>query len=302
MPRDSNNTYTLPEAPFQPNTVAQPTPVNNNFSDIANALTASLTRGETTAFSRSLLDDADAATARGTLGGTATGVAVFTAADAAAARTAIGATATGGAVMTAADAAAARTAIGATATGNALFTAADLAAAQSALSTSWSLCEAPRVVSAVTQVDFALPTAFRAYRLQVLDMVPSVNVQRLLGRFSNDNGATFLATANYTAFGHEVEAGAPSGFQVQTLSELRLTGQLNNAAQNAMQGEYIITPGSTSVRARLQGLATGANGTPFFSGGHYHGVWEGTLARMNAMRLFVSSGNLSGTFILEGLR
>jgi hypothetical protein len=67
MPRDSNNTYTLPEAPFQPNTVAQPTPVNNNFSDIATALTASLTRGETTAFSRSLLDDADAATARGTL-------------------------------------------------------------------------------------------------------------------------------------------------------------------------------------------------------------------------------------------
>jgi hypothetical protein len=90
MPRDSNNTYTLPEAPFQPNTVAQPTPVNNNFSDIATALTASFTRGETTAFSRSLLDDADAATARGTLGGTATGVAVFTAADAAAARATLG--------------------------------------------------------------------------------------------------------------------------------------------------------------------------------------------------------------------
>lgn len=68
MPRDSNQVYTLPEAAFQPNTVAQPTPVNNNFSDIATALTASLTRGETTPYTRTLLDDADAAAARATLG------------------------------------------------------------------------------------------------------------------------------------------------------------------------------------------------------------------------------------------
>lgn len=45
------------------------------------------------AFGRSLVDDADAAAARTTLGGTATGVAVFTAANAAAARTATGAAA-----------------------------------------------------------------------------------------------------------------------------------------------------------------------------------------------------------------
>ncbi|HEV7455175.1 MAG TPA: hypothetical protein VGN96_00245 [Roseococcus sp.] len=67
MPRDSNNVYTLPEAPFQPNTVAQPGAVNNNFSDVAGALTDSLTRAETTAFTRGLLDDADAAAARNTL-------------------------------------------------------------------------------------------------------------------------------------------------------------------------------------------------------------------------------------------
>lgn len=95
MPRDSNNIYSLPEAPFQPNTVAQPAPVNNNFSDIATALTDSLTRAETTPFTRGLLDDADAATARTTLGATATGGALFTAADATAARTTLGAAALG---------------------------------------------------------------------------------------------------------------------------------------------------------------------------------------------------------------
>lgn len=133
MPRDSNQVYTLPEAPFQTNTVAQPAAVNNNFSDIAAALTTSLTRGETTAFSRSLLDDPDASTARTTLGATTTGSALMTAADAAAARTALGATATGSAVLTAADAAAARTTLGATVTGTALLTAADAAAARTTL-------------------------------------------------------------------------------------------------------------------------------------------------------------------------
>lgn len=133
MPRDSNQVYTLPEAPFQTNTVAQPGAVNNNFSDIAAALTTSLTRAETTAFSRSLLDDPDASTARTTLGATTTGSALMTAADAAAARTTLGATVTGAALLTAADAAAARTTLGATATGTALLTAADAAAARTTL-------------------------------------------------------------------------------------------------------------------------------------------------------------------------
>jgi hypothetical protein len=56
-----------------------------------------------------LSDVASAATSLTNLGGTATGVAVFTAANAAAAQTAIGATVTGAALLTAASAVAART-------------------------------------------------------------------------------------------------------------------------------------------------------------------------------------------------
>lgn len=80
------------------------------------------------------LSDVDsAATSRTNLGGTATGVAVFTAANAAAAATAVGATVTGAAVLTAASEAAAQTAIGATVTGAALITAANAAAAATAV-------------------------------------------------------------------------------------------------------------------------------------------------------------------------
>lgn len=68
MPRDGSNTYSLPEAPFVANTPALASAVNSNFSDIATALTDSFTRAETTSFSRTLLDDANAAAACQTLG------------------------------------------------------------------------------------------------------------------------------------------------------------------------------------------------------------------------------------------
>lgn len=167
---------------------------------------------------------------------------------------------------------------------------------------SWQMCEPPRVVSAVTQVDFALPTAFRAYRLQVLDFVPSVNAERLLLRFSSDGGATFLNAANYSSFGHETVGTTGASFQNLGLTRISLAGELTNGAANALQAEYHITPGTTTIRPRVRGLSAGANGTPFFASGYYMGSWEGTLARMNAIRLFTGSGTMTGTFILEGLR
>lgn len=44
MARDGSGTYSLPEAPFVYNTVIDESAVNNNFSDIASALTASLAK------------------------------------------------------------------------------------------------------------------------------------------------------------------------------------------------------------------------------------------------------------------
>lgn len=48
MPRDGAGTYSLPQSPFQPNTVISSATVNSNFSDIATGLTGSLaSNGET---------------------------------------------------------------------------------------------------------------------------------------------------------------------------------------------------------------------------------------------------------------
>jgi len=91
------------------------------------------------AFGGTLIDDADAAAARTTLGATAVGANVFTAADQAAARSAIGVgTGTGDMVGSnnlsdVTNVATARTNLGATTVGANVFTAADAAAARSAI-------------------------------------------------------------------------------------------------------------------------------------------------------------------------
>lgn len=87
----------------------------NSAKEVVCDLRPSAIAGEAGALlaEENLADLDDAGAARTNLGGTTTGVALFTAADAVAARTAIGATVTGSAVITAVNTTAARTAISA---------------------------------------------------------------------------------------------------------------------------------------------------------------------------------------------
>jgi hypothetical protein len=122
----------------------------NNLSDVVNAATARSNLGLTigtnvqayNASLASLAGNSDAsgtlektgATTVGTYAVTAAGKALLDDADAAAQRTTLGATATGDALMTAASASAARTTLGASSIGGTIFTAADAAAVRTALS------------------------------------------------------------------------------------------------------------------------------------------------------------------------
>jgi hypothetical protein len=192
---------------------------------------------------------------------------------------------------------------GTTAFGRTLLASADLAAAQSALSTSWSLCEAPRVVTSVAQADFLLPAAFRRYRLTIQDGTVSTSGQSFGLRFSSDGGATFLTAATYQQIGNRTDGtAANTAFATSSATSIALSPGLPVSTVNAWDATFDVNPGSGSLSARVRGNGIGVDSAPTWAHGYWGGAWLGTSARMNALRVFVASGNLSGTLILEGMR
>jgi len=171
------------------------------------------------------------------------------------------------------------------------------------LADGWSITEAPRVLSAVSQADFLLPIAYRRYRLTVQDIAPSTSGQNLLARLSSDGGATFLTTSNYVQIGNVTGLGPTNTpFYSTTSSSIALSPGLQSGTTNAWDGTFEINPGSASLSARLRGTGIGVDSSPQWTHGYWGGAWIGAGARMNALRLFVASGTFSGTVILEGMR
>lgn len=172
-----------------------------------------------------------------------------------------------------------------------------------AIGLSWQLCEAPRVVSGVASLDFTLPAIFRRYRLTVQDLTVNTAGNGLFLRFSSDGGSTFLTGAFYQQFGNVTDTSPiNTPFATGSTTSIALSSGLQGSSMNGFDGTYEITPGSASMAARVRGNAIGVNSTPSWIIGYWGGAWTGTLARMNAIRLNTPSGNLSGTFILEGMR
>jgi hypothetical protein len=165
----------------------------------------------------------------------------------------------------------------------------------------WMLIQ-KQTFSAVTNVDFLLPTTFSLFRLEVQRLTVGTSGAVIGARFSSDGGSTFLSTTNYLAHSHVVTAGVASGAETGSQTAISLQTGLTNSAAYSMSGSYIVEPGTSAIGARLFGEAHGANTTPAWVMGKFGGVWGGTAAAMNALRLFSTSGNFTGTAQLLGLR
>src|ERR1700733_4491925 len=82
MPRNSSGVYSLPQAPFVPNTVISSSAVNSDFSDIATALTGSVAANGSTPITGQLKTSVGTAPAFASSGDTTTGFGFQTAGEA----------------------------------------------------------------------------------------------------------------------------------------------------------------------------------------------------------------------------
>jgi hypothetical protein len=348
MPRDGAGTYTLPNAPFVSGTVANPTPVNGNFSDIASEITGSLARNGTGAMSAPLpmggqratnLGNAtartDAAAAgqvqdggllwAGTTGGTATAITATLTPT-------ITAYATGMTIAAKIGAAGgvnptlningvgAKKVYVATASGAAQATTGDLFvgdlaafrydAALDGGAGGWLITSAPATgwrvisvqnVSSVANVDFAMPLAYRRFRLTFENVTTSAAAQ-LAGRFSSDGGSTFLSTASYQQTGMLQVSTTQTLYDNAAVTSIALTGDLASPTSFPAHGLTDIMPGSVSVAAALMCAWRGIAPSPAHAFGRYNGAWGGAAARMTAFRILPASGTVSGVLAMEGMR
>lgn len=202
-----------------------------------------------TAFMATVLDDADAATAQATLGGTTVGRAVFTAADAATARGALGSTSVGDAVFVAASAATARGALG--------FTGTVIDRAFAEYTTNADL-------TAQIPADDTIPQNTEGTQIISLSFTPKSATSRLRLRFQA-SGAGSVDTSLAAAL-----------FSSASASALKASFVTTSAGRNGtlvLEHEYV--PGATSaltfsVRVGPMGAATvrlnGSNASRYFGG------------------------------------
>lgn len=175
----------------------------------------------------------------------------------------------------------------------------------------WVQVEAPRVVSAVAQVDFALPTTFRRFRLLWQGITPDTAGRQLALRFSTDGGSTFIAGTAYVTGGAVTSGaawGTPGSGGFNGAGCIYISNGMSSASNGSWQGTHEIVPGSASLAATVKGGSFGFDGTNWLdvnSGGACS-----TGARATHLRVYTASGvlagtaagSLSGELMLEGFR
>lgn len=149
----------------------------------------------------------------------------------------------------------------------------------------------------VAAVDFTLPVGYRAFKL-LFDGVQGVtDAQSLLLRVSTDGGATFNSGASY-----QVLVGIRAGTSYTVANALQSYANLTRGISKptttlGATGEALILPGSAAKNARIQGRSA-----YFVSGQESYDFDAYVLGSVNAIRLFMASGNIErGAFTLQGV-
>ena len=163
--------------------------------------------------------------------------------------------------------------------------------------------------SSSSSIDFTgLSSTYFLYVIECVNFAPATDATILQMRTSTDNGTSYDSSAgNYTYNGYGVDNsdalrtdGTTSATQMQVLG--RSSDGLGNASNETHSCRiWLFNPSSTSyTKIITKGTFVQSNGDCWF---HMTGGQRTSTTAVNAIRLFMSSGNIaSGTFTLYGVK
>ena len=151
--------------------------------------------------------------------------------------------------------------------------------------------------SAVSWGSSVFTSAYDRWYVQITNMSFSTTANFLM-QFSTDNGATWVSTGNvYTRWGSTAQA--PTGSNVQNVSATNDTainyGIGYTTAYRISAEIFIDIVNQSMIRVSQSWFASGVNQ------GHVTGM-GGISSVANAFRILPSTGTLSGTFAIYGIR
>jgi hypothetical protein len=338
MADDGNGVFSLPSAPFVSGTTADPTAVNNNFSQIATALTDRVTRSGTGSMSGNLAMGSNRITglASGTARADAASVAQLQDAGPLWAGTTGGTSTAYTASLTPAIAAYAaglrffvdiHTACGAAPTINLNGVGAkNIKLASGGAPGAGAIHAGPHLgfydgtnvylsplgvggpatvyagtLSAATSADILLPSGFAFFKVHGYLRVGTDQVN-LLWRTSTDGGSNFDTGASDYSYIATVGAGSSVTTSSATSTAVFISSTLDNGATSNALLDGTVYPGDGAIYPRVQVATSGAGdaGAGAFQGqGWFTGV-RVSATRINAMRILPTSGTITGRVVVLG--
>lgn len=190
----------------------------------------------------------------------------------------------------------------------------DLWAIQTAIGEIWTGIPFPVVgglellsdqtVSAVSAVDFTkfASELYDAYLIQFCDLVPGTDNTDLWLKYSTDGGSNFIA-ANYRhARYSSVEGAAVVVGGSASDSKILIFAGLGSSTGESASGFLKLGSPSGSLYKLMTGELTSYSASPALTRTTFGGTYTGAATAINALRIEMSSGTISGKFKLYGVR
>lgn len=152
---------------------------------------------------------------------------------------------------------------------------------------------ATQSAAAQAQVDVVLPVTFSEYLLELYDILPSVDGDDLLVRFSVDGGSTFPSGADYNyARTQKLNTGNADNGSAGSTS-IPIAGGLDSTRYSRIASIRIFMGDGSAKRNGV--LATGMVNTNATEVGNFLtvGEYEGAFTRATHIRILASTGNIT---------